>query len=575
MKLRNIFRILSAGAVLAGLASCHNQEKIFPDYEGGISAYFAYQMPVRTIVLGESETFDTSLDNQHKCIIYGTIGGSYKGKDVVIGIDVDETIAENVYYPDGTPAKVMPENYYTLSTDKLNYGGTHMGGVEVTLTDAFFADPYAIKTNYVIPVVMTDIIKGADQIKVGTPLIEGETPIRTNAALWSVQPMDYTLYGIKYVNPWDGSWLRRGVDVVTGQDAGENLRYVHNFVVNTEITDANGYVEPVTTVTSRKSYFYETDWKSKFEAQYPIKQYNSDKELVSTEVLKSYDVVYDNVVEYNEVVYLSTQSLNEVTMPVSTNISKTIQTTVTSNYALHMVNPAAQDANWKAQVWYDLAEPMKSGKTYTFKCKAAASEQYDCSVFLQSTIVEGQQNYAHGMSFPTEWKEVTMTVTPDKDGYDRLCWCFGDKAITLMLDDITFTEKGSDVNLITHCNFEDQTTEGWASYNQYEKIGPGEGGIKSEIVTTTEVNAKTCQVKLTFDANGNCTVSSATEGIAASGTGKYVKDGEKLAWGNKDRDGIYLDYTIDFGERQYAIKDTLVSRSREIKLETYTPTYKE
>ena len=95
------------------------------------------------------------------------------------------------------------------------------------------------------------------------------------------------------------------------------------------------------------------------------------------------------------------------------------------------------------------------------------------------------------------------------------------------------------------------------------------------VTETTEVAAKTCQVKLTFDARGNCTVSSATEGISASGSGKYVKDGEELAWGNKDRDGIYLDYTIDFGEKQYAIKDTLVSRSREIKLETYVPTYKE
>ena len=72
-----------------------------------------------------------------------------------------------------------------------------------------------------------------------------------------------------------------------------------------------------------------------------------------------------------------------------------------------------------------------------------------------------------------------------------------------------------------------------------------------------------------------CTVSSATEGITASGTGKYVKDGEKLAWGNKDRDGIYLDYTVNFGEKQFAVRDTLVSRSREIKIETYVPTYKE
>ena len=53
-----------------------------------------------------------------------------------------------------------------------------------------------------------------------------------------------------------------------------------------------------------------------------------------------------------------------------------------------------------------------------------------------------------------------------------------------------------------------------------------------------------------------------------------MKDGEKLAWGNKDRDGIYLDYTVDFGSKQYAIKDTLVSRSREVVAETFTPTFK-
>ena len=179
------------------------------------------------------------------------------------------------------------------------------------------------------------------------------------------------------------------------------------------------------------------------------------------------------------------------------------------------------------------------------------------------------------MSFSTEWKQVEVTINPDKDVYQRLTWCFGDKAITLMLDDVSLTEKGSEVNLITNGDFEGQTTEGWSSWAGYEKIGAGEGGIQSEVVESTDVNAKTCQVKLTFDANGNCTVTSATEGMTASGSGKYVKDGEKLAWGNKDRDGIYLDYTVDFGEKQYAIKDTLVSRSREIKLETYIPTYQE
>ena len=79
---------------------------------------------------------------------------------------------------------------------------------------------------------------------------------------------------------------------------------------------------------------------------------------------------------------------------------------------------------------------------------------------------------------------------------------------------------------------------------------------------------------ITFAEDGSCAVSSATEGITATGTGKFVKDGEKKAWGNKDRDGIYLEYEVDFGSKVYTIKDTLVSRSREVVIETFSPTYK-
>ena len=36
------------------------------------------------------------------------------------------------------------------------------------------------------------------------------------------------------------------------------------------------------------------------------------------------------------------------------------------------------------------------------------------------------------------------------------------------------------------------------------------------------------------------------DGVTATGTGKFVQDGEKNSWGNKDRDAIYLKYTVDF-----------------------------
>ncbi len=43
------------------------------------------------------------------------------------------------------------------------------------------------------------------------------------------------------------------------------------------------------------------------------------------------------------------------------------------------------------------------------------------------------------------------------------------------------------------------------------------------------------------------TVSSDTEGMTATGTGKFVEKGAKLAWGNKDRDILTLNYKVDFG----------------------------
>ena len=85
------------------------------------------------------------------------------------------------------------------------------------LKDAFFEDEKALSNNYVIPVVMKGQ-KGADRIITGEPLIDGDQPARTNSAYWSVLPKDYVLYCVKYINPWHGFYLRRGIDQITTAD---------------------------------------------------------------------------------------------------------------------------------------------------------------------------------------------------------------------------------------------------------------------------------------------------------------------------------------------------------------------
>ena len=63
MKLKIYIYGVVFGAFSLLCASCYNTEHEFPDFEGGTTAYFAYQFPVRTLVLG-NDIYDNALDNE-------------------------------------------------------------------------------------------------------------------------------------------------------------------------------------------------------------------------------------------------------------------------------------------------------------------------------------------------------------------------------------------------------------------------------------------------------------------------------------------------------------------------------
>lgn len=83
-----------------------------------------------------------------------------------------------------------------------------------------------------------------------------------------------------------------------------------------------------------------------------------------------------------------------------------------------------------------------------------------------------------------------------------------------------------------------------------------------------------CTLVLSFDDNGKCTVSSSTTGVTATGTGSFVKRGEKNSWGAKDRDAIYLNYDVTLPGMHVTTIDTLVARDRAVTMETFTPVSK-
>lgn len=247
------------------MASCYNSDKEFPDFEGGTTAYFAYQDPVRTLILG-SDIYDNTLDNDHKCKIYATMGGAYKGRDAVADIVVDNSLCDYLFFvdKDGNAAGSvlpMPSTHYKLASNTINYGGDMRGAVEVQFTDQFFSDPKSIENTYVIPLVMKSI-RGIDHILTGTKRESVDNPLRTNPNDWDELPKDYVLYCVKYINPWHAKYIRRGVDNVT--EGTKTATYVRQdfSLINTDPgrytenpVNANDEVCGITTINMTQAKF--------------------------------------------------------------------------------------------------------------------------------------------------------------------------------------------------------------------------------------------------------------------------------------------------------------------------------
>ncbi|MFP4367148.1 MAG: DUF5627 domain-containing protein [bacterium] len=209
--MKKIFLILT---MIIGLLSCENFENEFPDYDY-TSGYFPYQYPVRTLVLGDY-IYDNSNDNDHKFVISVAMGGVYTNKeDREFTIEVDESLCDNVLFEEGgEPVQALPSDYYTLSSDNsiVIPSGEFNGGVEVQLTEDFFNDPLAIQLGYVVPIRLVSSAD-VDTILSGTPAVSNPDP--RNPAHWTVTPKNYTMFAVKFINEYHGTYFHYGESNVT------------------------------------------------------------------------------------------------------------------------------------------------------------------------------------------------------------------------------------------------------------------------------------------------------------------------------------------------------------------------
>jgi len=237
MKFNLIVKSLVLSVLVAVLWGCGNFEQDFPDYEYS-TIYFPYQYPLRTLILGDDEQVDTSNDNNLQFSIGVNIGGMYENdRDRKVDYVIDESLLRNVYIMNGedeVKVRPLPHEYYDYKESGTIevLQGSLQGYLKIQLTDEFLNDANAIGMKYVIPVRITNA--EVDSILLGTPLVSN--PNRNILTDWGVKPQDFTLYGIKYINPWHGNYLYRGKDVY-GTD--KSVVYREKFVENNEIVELN------------------------------------------------------------------------------------------------------------------------------------------------------------------------------------------------------------------------------------------------------------------------------------------------------------------------------------------------
>lgn len=209
--MKKIILSMLAACAMFFATSCENGDVEFDNYDYQ-TVSFANQTYVRNIQLGD-DVYLTDDDNQHKFYIKATLGGdrNLKGEHKV-KIVVDNSLCEGLMFTDnGRDVTPMPANYYQLQSDVITIpAGQIVGGVEVQLTDAFFADPKALDKNYVIPIRMVDA--GNDSILSGTKKETVENPLLQKADDWNVAPKNYTLCCVTYKNAYQGSWISHGTD---------------------------------------------------------------------------------------------------------------------------------------------------------------------------------------------------------------------------------------------------------------------------------------------------------------------------------------------------------------------------
>lgn len=146
---------------------------------------------------------------------------------------------------------------------------------------------------------------------------------------------------------------------------------------------------------------------------------------------------------------------------------------------------------WDYEIYYDLDEPLKAGKTYEISLNVRGTNPGTIDFWPGKKDGSATQYGAGSFTVAESAVDNKFSFTPNAD-IDRMRFCFGKIGGTLYFDNFVLKEKGSDHNIAVNSTFDEDDISHWTkvswveiSYKIGNVAGAGAVEIENEVSTTT------------------------------------------------------------------------------------------
>lgn len=116
---------------------------------------------------------------------------------------------------------------------------------------------------------------------------------------------------------------------------------------------------------------------------------------------------------------------------------------------------------WDYEIYYDLDEPLKTGKTYEISLNVRGTNSGTIDFWPGKKDGSATQYGAGSFTVAESAIDNSFSFTPNAD-IDRMRFCFGKIGGTLYFDNFVLKEKGSDHNIVVNSTFDKNDISHWA-----------------------------------------------------------------------------------------------------------------